>query len=451
MGSLFLKLFLWLWLTMVLIGGAFLVTRQHWAPAEALPSRAALAEIATELQRLENEDGPGAVLGYLRSLNHRSDNRYLLLGEHRLAPMGRGPAARLHRPLLEAEADSGRVDDLHFRRLELTLGEEDQPAQLVAVRPLTGLDGLPKWLRLAIALTITAGVAAALAAHLSRPVRRVRQASRALAAGDLRARVPAPQRGGDEITALGRDFNTMAARLQTLVEARNQLLRDISHELRSPLARLQVALELARREASGDSAPLTRMERDIERMDGLIGQLLTLARLETGASEPRLQSIDLAQLATEVAEDAAFEAQEHDQQVAIAAGPAPLPIHGDPPLLRSALENVVRNALRHTPAGGHIQIAWHKAADGVSLQVHDSGPGVPEARLKQLFEPFVRLSQAREHGSGHHGLGLAITRRAVELHGGSVSARNHPQSGLEVTLWLPHASTRPPTAHTSSP
>ncbi|MCG5531713.1 ATP-binding protein [Halorhodospira halochloris] len=442
MGSLFLKLFLWLWLTGIIIAGAFVVSWHHWAPASSLPSQAELEQVAEEISNLYAEEGGwGAVHGYLRSLSRDQKLRFVLLGQDELATRGmqrrmlRGLSQQDREILLDTAEDRGRLNGMLYKRVVVDFaGAHD--FYLIALHPVEGLGGLPVWLRAVIALAVTGGLAGGLAAYLSRPLRRLRRASQALASGDLHARVPVVERGGDEIAALGRDFNAMAERLESLVEAQNRLLRDISHELRSPLSRLQVALELARRETSGDSNALAKMENDIERMDQLIGQLLTLARLESGAGASNMESVDLHELIGQVCEDAQFEAQASGCNVLKEDGPR-LQITGDRHLLRSALENVLRNALRYTPAGGVINVAWQRDQDGIWVSVIDSGPGVSEERLNDLFEPFVRLSAARERDSGSCGLGLAIVRRAVQAHGGSVAAHNRPQGGLEVRFWLP--------------
>ncbi|MCH8503867.1 MAG: HAMP domain-containing protein [Ectothiorhodospiraceae bacterium] len=265
----------------------------------------------------------------------------------------------------------------------------------------------------------------------------MRQASQRLAAGELDVRVPDPGPGGDEISALGRDFNTMADRLQQLLDSRNQLLSDVSHELRYPLARLQVALELARRKTGdeiGDS--LDRMERDIRRLDELIGEVLRLARLERGGAALQASPLDLAEVLLPSCEDAAFEAEHTGRRVRWGAFPRLL-ISGDPSLLRSALDNVLRNAIRSSPADGEVVVEAVAAGGFARITVSDRGTGVPEDQLARIFEPFVRVSSARDRESGGYGLGLAIVRRAVEAHGGSVRAENAEPHGLRVTISLP--------------
>ena len=249
----------------------------------------------------------------------------------------------------------------------------------------------------------------------------------------------------DEIGELVGDFDAMAARLEALVHAQTQLLSDISHELRSPLARLNVALELARRK-SGDAAAadLARREREAERMNELIGRLLALARAENAGAPPDLAPVDVGDLVRHVADDAAYEAQQQQKRVRVEAGHGAV-VEGDARLIASAIDNVVRNAVRHTADGTDVTIAVTMSAGDVEVQVRDRGPGVPPAELERIFTPFHRVDAGRDRDRGGVGLGLAIARRAVVVHGGSIDAANAADGGLVVTLRLPRlrASRRP--------
>jgi two-component system sensor histidine kinase CpxA len=225
--------------------------------------------------------------------------------------------------------------------------------------------------------------------------------------------------------------------------AQRQLLSDVSHELRSPLARVQVALGLARQRAEGRAgAELDRIEQETERLNELIGQLLSLARLDSGATAPAHEPLDLAELLAAVAADADFEARASGRRVEFTS-PGPAPIEADARLLHSAFENIVRNALRYTAGDTAVTLALGRDPQRPGLwrvTIRDHGPGVPEAMLPRLFEPFVRVGDARDRASGGYGLGLAIARKAVRLHGGEVSAVNEPTGGLSVVVLLPAAS-----------
>jgi two-component system sensor histidine kinase CpxA len=282
-----------------------------------------------------------------------------------------------------------------------------------------------------------------LAWYLTKPIVRLRAATRQLAAGDLTARTGAPaSRRKDEVAGLVRDFDAMAERLEMLVKAQSRLLNDISHELRSPLARLNVALGLARQRAGVESADmLDRIELEASRLNELIGRILTLARLEDGEQRAPQTPVPLGEVVSSVAEDAEFEAQERHCHVHTVIPEGNWGVRGNDSLLHSAVENVVRNAIRYTQEGTSVEIALtsEKRSGGSEavLRVSDSGPGVPEDALEKLFEPFYRLDDARGRLTGGVGLGLAITERAVRFHGGRVSAFNRKEGGLMVEIRLP--------------
>ncbi len=296
-----------------------------------------------------------------------------------------------------------------------------------------------------LAVVLAAGLGCyMLARYLTFPVRQLQQAARRMAAGDFTTRVGkglASRR--DEIGELGREFDRMAGQVDALLTTQRRLLRDVSHELRSPLARLNVALELASRDAGDKAGPaLARVGLEAERLNELIGQLLALARLESGAVQSEHVAISLHDLVSEVAADADFEAGAHDRSVRVNRCDE-CSIEGDSNLLRSAVENVVRNAARHTNQGSEVEVSLrcdeHDGQQLAVIEIRDHGPGVPEEALESIFEPFFRVSDARERqgGAGGVGLGLAITRRAVNLHAGSVVALNANDGGLIVRIILP--------------
>jgi two-component system, OmpR family, sensor histidine kinase CpxA len=288
-----------------------------------------------------------------------------------------------------------------------------------------------------------------LARYLTSPVSKIRIATREFASGNLNARV-APTLGGrrDELASLAADFDEMAEKIQSLLTSQRRLLGDISHELRSPLARLNVALELARQRAGVDAASaLQRIQREAETLNEMIGQLLALTRMESGAEEIQTTSFDLAQLVREVVKDADFEARARNRSVRLSAVETVV-IEGIPNLLRPAIENVVRNAVHHTAQETEVEITLavdspsgatdSRAGQGnVVIVVRDHGPGVPEEALSKIFRPFYRVDEARDREAGGVGLGLAIAERAVRLHGGRVVASNCEDGGLRVSIMLP--------------
>jgi two-component system sensor histidine kinase CpxA len=270
----------------------------------------------------------------------------------------------------------------------------------------------------------------------------LRAATQQLAAGDLSARADAPpRRRRDEISQLVRDFNTMAERLENLVSAQSRLLNDISHELRSPLARLNVALGLARQRTGPEAQSiLERIELEATRLNELIGRLLTLARLEGGEDAMRRTPFALDELVLDITKDADFEAQSRHCHVRCNIEDEVVLV-GSPALIHSAIENVVRNAMRHTRENTEVEILLRRdmglGRDAAVISVIDSGPGVPQDALEKLFRPFYRIDDSRGRQTGGVGLGLAITERAIRLHGGTVHASNRSEGGLRVDIRLP--------------
>jgi signal transduction histidine kinase len=299
-----------------------------------------------------------------------------------------------------------------------------------------------------IGLIVIGGILCyALAGYLTSPVGRLRRAVRRLASGDLSARFEGSRAmGEDELSSLGRDFNRMAERIESLVGSHRQLLRDVSHELRSPLARIRVAIGLAQQQADASQTQLlARIEREAERLESLIGQILVLSRLESGAGAGEREIFELGDLVDGIAEDARFEASATGVDVRVTGSREAMMVDGDASLIRSAIENVVRNAVRVSPAGAAVEIALTLRRDSgdppghVAISVLDRGPGVPEEDLERIFEPFARSQKARDRVSGGAGLGLAIALRGVESHAGTIRARLREGGGLVVEMVLPEA------------
>jgi two-component system sensor histidine kinase CpxA len=270
-----------------------------------------------------------------------------------------------------------------------------------------------------------------LARNLTAPLRVLQRAVYSVGRGDFSARVGLNRR--DEFGRLGRAFDDMAERIETLLQAERRLLADISHELRSPLARLSVAVELAR-SAEDPEPALNRIQKESERLNDLVGELLEVTRAEGDPSSRRREPFCLDDILREIADDASLEAEARGCFVRLET-PDRTPFEGDPELMRRAVENVVRNAIRYAPEGTAVEISL----TGRTIRVRDYGPGVPEESLTRIFDAFYRVETDRDRASGGAGLGLAIARRAVEIHGGALHARNaHP--GLEVEISLPPSS-----------
>jgi len=298
-----------------------------------------------------------------------------------------------------------------------------------------------RWFGVAAATLASLLFAALLAWYFSRPIRALRNAFESAAAGDLApkfatARFPA---GGDELAELGQDFDRMSARLRALMEGQRRLLHDVSHELRSPLARLQAAIGLAHQQPDKIQPSLERIERESVRMDRLVGELLTLSRLEASTTLPAREPVDLAEMIDQIADDARFEAGARIEVHAPAPAAAPTTVRGAPDLLWSAVENIVRNAVKHGGADGDVEVELRSAGGEVHIDVLDRGPGIAPEHLGEIFEPFFRSNPTRNNVDGH-GLGLAIAKRVVETHGGRITAANRIGGGLRVTITLPLAA-----------
>ncbi len=303
--------------------------------------------------------------------------------------------------------------------------------------------------RLLIGLIISVLVTFGITMLITRPIGSLREAARELASGNLQARARWPKRRksprrSDELWGLVYDFNEMADRLESQVDAQKLLLRDVSHELRSPLARLSVALELAREEAQpGMDEQLDRIERETGRLNSLIGQLLSLSHLGSATRLPDTLPVSLPSLVRELLPDMEYEALQRNCRVHFldTCNSGQECVSGNPELLGRAVENVIRNAISYTAEGTAVEITLvneYRAGERLAvLRVRDHGSGVPEAALQSIFRPFYRLDLSRQRSTGGYGVGLAITERAVRLHGGSVIARNAPEGGLLVEMRLP--------------
>jgi two-component system OmpR family sensor kinase len=278
--------------------------------------------------------------------------------------------------------------------------------------------------------------AALLAWYFSKPIRSLRSAFDAAAEGDLETRLgPTMGKRRDELADLSRDFDRMAERLQALMDSQRHLLHDVSHELRSPLARLQAAIGLARQKPEKLESTMDRLELESSRIDQLVGELLTLSRLEAGGLGTQ-EEVNMDELIADIVEDARFEAETQGRTVDF-QGYADVIVQGRAELLGRAIENVVRNAIKHTPQGSWVLVkAEHNPSrHHLLLSIRDNGNGVSETDIDKIFDPFFRSGS--NSGTDGHGLGLAIAQRVMQAHGGTISARNSAGGGLCVEMMFP--------------
>ena len=449
MKSLFLRIFLSFWIALALfVVMAILVTmvfRPRASTWEALRTA-----VLNDAVNAYEEGGAQGLHQYFETLDSTQHVRAYLFDEKgnelsrrpapdwamRVAAGGpRSPHDGFLFPAPPVQRDSRASSD-GMHRYTVVLGLPPGPRVFIGPRgfPFTGL----------IIGVITSGLVCYLLAwYLTKPIVRLRMATRQLAAGDLTARIGAPAGvRSNEVAGLMHDFDAMAERIETLLNAQSRLLNDISHELRSPLARLNVALGLARQRAGVESTDmLDRIEMEASRLNELIGRILTLARLEDGEQLVPQTPVPLDELVTSVTEDAEFEAQARRCHVRTSIPEGNWEVRGNASLLHSAVENVVRNAIRYTQEGTSVDVELTRSAKGSSqeaiVRVSDCGPGVPAEALTKMFEPFYRLDDARGRQTGGVGLGLAITERAVRFHGGKVAASNRDGGGLVVEIRLP--------------
>lgn len=450
MKSLFVKIFVSYWIAHALfLILAILVASAMRPSREIADLQAQQARFLSESVQAYQTGGETATWKYLRGVHETYHVRLYVLDDHGRDLLGRKPPPWVPRALAggirAADTFWGRFRPNQFLRASMTMPDGHCYTLITELPPEPpvpfGFRGVPG-LGILIAIISSGLVCYILARYLTAPIVRLRAATQKLASGDLTARAGMPSsRRHDETAELVRDFDRMAERLQTLVTAQQRLLTDISHELRSPLARLNVALELARQRSGSDaSSALDRIDRETTRLNEMIQRLLTLVRLEAGDNSLERSPVHLQPLLQEIARDATFEAQSRHCRVDVESL-ADCVVSGNASLLHSAIENVVRNAIRYTEEGTSVQLRLESqsgpAGPQAVLRVADSGPGVPEDALDKLFRPFYRLDDARGRQTGGAGLGLAITARSVSLHGGTVQARNRAEGGLVVEIRLP--------------
>ena len=449
MRSLFLKIFISYWFAQALFVILAILATLAIRPPESRRFEYFRVSSASQAAQAYERGGQQELLKYLSEMERAIRDRAYLFNDRGEELSGRTAPEWAHRL---AEGDSPKTAGFWGwlatdRRIsQPIIGPSGQHYVLVLERPVAPhfffVPNRTPGMGILLAILTSGLVCFLLARYVTAPVVRLRAATQRLAEGDLTARAGALRTGRrDELAELVRDFDSMAERIENLINAQSRLLNDISHELRSPLARLNVALGLVRQRTGPEAvATLDRIESEANRLNELIGRLLMLARLEGGDASADMVRVRLDELLRDVIEDARFEAQGRNCRV-VCPLVEPCEVSGNPNLLRSAIENVVRNALRYTGEGTEVEVRLEcgdaAGTTNAVIRVMDSGPGVPKEALDKLFRPFYRIADARERQTGGVGLGLSITERAVRLHGGSVRALNRPGGGLVVEIHLP--------------
>ena len=451
MYRLFLKIFFWYWLTawgmiaIVLLGTRLTGMRQVSAPNMYATVAPILAE---EAVKAYESGGPEAFARFTQNNDNERERQLFLLDGSNKDVLSRplsDDGLRVARAAKDGQLVVFRAHIAAYRFVSssghpyiLMLYLKSNLRQITDV--LLG-DGLPFSISLILLVTL---LCLGLAYHIASPIHIIQSTARRVAQGDLKARVPSSvSRRFDELAALAKDFDSMVNRLDSLIQTQKKLLNSVSHELRSPLARINISLALLRKRFSADSDDLfQRLDRDVVRIDLLMGQLLTLSRLEARFSSAERQDVDFAQLVEEVAADANFEAQALGKSVSFQTSDSIILRNADPDALRSACENIIRNAVRFTRQGSDVQIVLEvdgSAPDSLALlSVRDHGPGVPEECLEAIFQPFYRINGDTEATVGN-GLGLAIASEAIRMHRGTIRAENLLPTGLEIIILLPFA------------
>jgi two-component system, OmpR family, sensor histidine kinase CpxA len=463
MNRLFFTIFLWFWLGIAVISAALVTSaaliRSHSADDERWRQK---YELTLDLRSqheadLLDRDGTSAAAKYIGSLEQRDPMQNYMLDEDKREVFGREVPAKVLNffpQVSQAPPATPFYFDQERIMAKKVVGPSGQPYVFFMSFPPrsflphsmiqflfedVGTEGI---VRLIAVLGTAAIFCFWLARHITGPIGKLRLAAREIANQHLDVRVDRRViNRRDELAELGRDFDRMAERIGALVTAQRRLLADVSHELRSPLTRLNLALGLARQRANPDTLEhLDRIERETDRLNKLIGQLLSLARIESEVDLQQKKVFDLGVLVQEVASDGDYEARSRNCSVKFNQR-FDCSVEGAPEILRGAVENVVRNAVRHTAEGTTVDVGMecrpNQSSPHAVIQVRDHGTGVPEGELTDMFVPFHRVTDGIRKDPDGAGLGLAIAEHAFRLHGGSVTAANAADGGLIVTLELP--------------
>ncbi len=441
---LFWKIFLPFWVAQALLLGA-LYLRVHYRissehPWWIQPERREMPVLANLAAQTFEQQGQGGLVVLLDQMSLPNRARFWLVDADGRELSGREIPQRV----LDDAAKAEKTEGLHhsYEANVLAAAATTARAHYLLIAELVPpplserIPGDILW-TLKLGTIFSALVCLVIAHYLTKPIERLRDATHEMAKGNLDIHVGKNLgRRSDEIADLMRDFDTMAAGLRKQIQSERSLLSGVSHELRSPIARIRLALALAR--DAGDTEleeMLDRIEQDAVQLDSMLERILTVARLESGQLKPRFEPLSLTDLVEDVIHDAQFEAAATNATITFRHS-VDIQMTADPGMLRSAIENVVRNAIFYSGEGGKIEIELVAGDESVSVTVRDNGPGVPEGKLALILEPFYRVDDSRGTSTGGMGLGLALANNAMEAHSGGIALRNLEPHGLEIMLLM---------------
>jgi two-component system sensor histidine kinase CpxA len=448
---LFWKIFLPFWAAQALLLGA-LYLRVHYRinsehPWWIQPERRAMPALAEMAAQHYEQQGPAGLQQFLDGLYLPHRSHFWLLGPSGQELLGRIVPDRVLQGAVAAEKNEGLFHsfEANYLSARATTGR----GQYLLISELTPppigerVPGDILW-TLKLGTIISAVICLLIAHYLTKPIERMRDATHQLARGnlDIRAGENLGNRQ-DEIADLVRDFDSMAGELRNQIQSERNLLSGVSHELRSPIARIRLALTLARNADEHERTEMfDRIEQDTVQLDSMLERILTVARLESGQQKPTFSELSLNQVIDDVLDDANFEAAAVGASITYHSS-GEIKVAGDAAWLHSAIENVVRNALFYSGKDGKIDVRLELVNGAAMITVRDNGPGAPENALPLLFKPFYRVDNSRGTSTGGMGLGLAIVRNTIAAHGGTVSAQNVKPHGLEISIMLPCAPAPP--------
>ena len=450
LSSINVKLFFWFWIVAIIsVLSSHFIISQLTEDSLILPAHRGDMRQLHKISRYNNHHANLSVKQFLQSLPLYKANNVWLKDNNKHIYSAKKRANKILKNYLRQNSLTDPIS-IQFRRLRLTgplsIKIKNQPYQLYIsnqlnhrVPPLS-VHRIPLWLRITITVTISFFLLWLLAKSLSKPLLKIQQAANDLGNGKLNTRVADLDQRHDELGQLAKSFNHMAEKLENSISAQQRLLGDVSHELRSPMTRLQLAIALAHKSKNSPDELekyLLRCESEINRLDGMLENVIALSRLENTMPSINKAPVNINKLLHDLVTDAQFLANE--KAIVIHNPPSQnIIINADEQLLASAIGNILTNAVKYSPQGSQISVQLSVNKQQLMIKITDSGMGVPEAAIEQLFEAFYRVQNDRARTTGGSGLGLAIAKQAIISHHGTIQAYNNDGCGLTVEIKLPY-------------